>query len=332
MKDRIGINGLRNIVETEARNLGRKIYRTASTEYTHSTPVFDPLQNKALISPEKDQEGYWIGGPSLLKDGEEILLYYRLRDPYRRGWKSVIARTQDGEKFEEINSFTAEEFNSHSLEGGALQKKDGKYTLYISYHEKSTGQWKIDRIKSDTVEGLSSEEREELDLSTGFSHVKDPVVDGEDLIVHTASKNFTQHGNFRVKNPEEALEVEKIEFDDDSPEGRITSTLEVKGEKYYFYDWLASIIFTGEEKAKIGLEKDGKIQGLMPGRKAIGSSSGTNSLRYVKTVEVDDEVWFYYEKSMAGKGHELCMAKMSKQEVKERLNSLDKPVNKEKVE
>ncbi|WEL23860.1 hypothetical protein [Candidatus Nanohalovita haloferacivicina] len=332
MKDRIGMNSLRNIVETEVRNLGRKIYGTVSTEYTHSTPVFDPIQNKALMTPEKDQEGYWIGGSSILKDGEEILLYYRLRDPYRRGWKSVIAKTCDGEKFEEINSFTAEEFNSHSLEGGALQKKDGEYILYISYHEKTSGQWKIDRIKSETVEGLNSEKREELDLSTGFTHVKDPVVDGEDLIVHTASKNFTRHGNFRVKNPEGEPEIEKIEFTDESPEGRITSTLQISGEKYYFYDWLPSIIFTGEEKTKIGVEQDGKIQGLMSGRTAIGSSSGTNSLRYVKTVEVNGELWFYYEKSMAGKGHELCMVKMSKQEVKERLDSLKKSVNKEKVE
>lgn len=321
MKSLPHINGLRNLIETSARKYGRKIYSLTRKEFEHSTPIFYPLKNKDLISPETDEEGYWIGGPSVLKDGDEIYVYYRLRDPYRRGWKSVIAKTEDGENLEKINKITAEEFEAHSLEGGALQKKDGKYILYISYHEKSSGQWKIDRIKSDTVEGLESSEREQMELATGFTHVKDPVIDGEELIVHTASKNFVKHANFRVKNPSTDPEVEKIEFTNETSPGRITSVLELDGEKYWFYDWLPSMIFTGEEKTKIGVEKDGKIEGLMPGRKAIGSSSGTCSLRYVKVIEVKDEIWFYYEKSMPGKGHELCVNKMNIDEVLENLRN-----------
>ncbi|QKQ98925.1 hypothetical protein GKQ38_05420 [Candidatus Nanohaloarchaea archaeon] len=322
---KIHVNGVRNLIETKARSAGRKLYSILLQEHENESPLFDPLENTSLLTPDVDGEGYWVGGPSPFYDEEkdELYIYYRLRDPYRRGWKSVIAKTQDGEELEEVKELTAEEFEAHSLEGGALQKKDGEYILYISYHEKSSGQWKIDRTKSDTVEGLKADNREEMDLTTGFTHVKDPVVDGDDIIVHTASKNFLDHGNFRVENPSTDPEVEKIEFADESSSGRITSTLELRDQKYFFYDWLPSIIFTGEEKTKIGKAEEGEIEDLMPGRKAIGSASGTKSLRYVKAVEVDEEIWFYYEKSMPGKGHELCIYKMDKASVTDKLEELD---------
>jgi len=319
-------NGIRNLIETQTRNTGRKIYSKTFNETEFIQNFLSSEQETTLKIPEKDSEGHWIGGPSSFYDSEEdeLYLYYRLRNPYKRGWKAVIARVREGRNLETVTEFYSKNFDAHSLEGGTLRKEDGQYVLYISYHEKSAGRWKIDRIKADTVSELSAEKRENFELPVNYTHVKDPVIADGELVVHTASRYFNRHSNFVVKNIKSDVEVEEVKFSEESSPGRITSTLELDGEKFYFYDWLKSIIFTGEEKTKIGVEKDGEIQSILPGLKAVGSETGTRSLRYIKNIEIEDEIWFFYEKSMPGKGHKLCLNKMETSEVKKELDRLTK--------
>ena len=306
-------NGLRNLVETEARSAGRKIYSALYSQPSCFNPLFSPSENTELLAPEVDEEGYWVGGPSPFYDEEtdEVYVYYRLRDPYRRGWKAVIAVLKDGE-LEEVASFYSEELSAHSLEGGALNREDGEYVLYISYHEKSSGLWKIDKFTANKIESLKSENSEELDISSEKAHMKDPVIHDGELIVHTASKNFFSHSNVRVKERGNKLVTEDINFKRDKAGGRVTSILEKDEEEFYFYDWIPSIIFTGEEKSRIGKMTDDGIEALNHDT-VMSSEHGTQSLRYVKPVKVDDEIWFFYEKSMPGKGHALALDKMEKE-------------------
>lgn len=321
---KLHVNGLRNLIETEARSVGRKIYSTLFSQPDSFNPLFSPSENTELLTPDVDEEGYWVGGPSPFYDEEsdEVYLYYRLRDPYRRGWKAVIARLE-GEELEEVASFYSEDFSAHSLEGGALHKEDGEYILYISYHEKSSGLWKIDRIAAEDIEGLKAENSEDIEIPSEKAHAKDPVIHNGDLIVHTASRNFFNHSNIKVKGGS-GLEAENIRFKRDTADGRITSILEKDGEAFYFYDWLPSIIFTGEENSRIGRMTEEGIEALIQD-KVMRSEHGAKSLRYVKPIEVKDEIWFFYEKSMPGRGHALSLDKMEKEEALALLEIYVKP-------
>ena len=311
---KLHVNGLRNLIETEARSVGRKIYSTLFSQPDSFNPLFSPSENTELLTPDVDEEGYWAGGPSPFydEDTDEVYVYYRLRDPYRRGWKAVIAKVKDGEELEEVASFYSEEFLAHSLEGGALNREDGEYVLYISYHERGSGLWKIDKITANEIESLKSENSEELDISSEKAHMKDPFIHNGELIVHTASKNFFSHSNVRVKERGNNLVTEDIKFKRGKAGGRVTSILEKDEEEFYFYDWIPSIIFTGEEKSRIGRMTEDGIEALNHDS-TMSSEHGTQSLRYVKPVEVDEEIWFFYEKSMPGKGHALALDKMEKE-------------------
>ena len=318
------LNGLRNLIETEARYLGRKSYSVLSEPPSDNTQLFDPSESKVLLSPEKDSEGHWVGGASPFYDEEnnKTYLYYRLRDPYKRGWKSVIAGVE-GNELNTLAEFYSEEFSAHSLEGAALTKENQNYSLFISYHEKSSGRWKIDKLTADSVSKLESATRETVEISPSKFHVKDPIIYEGEIIVHAASKYFFTISNLAVEKPYSSSEPEEVLFRRGTSGLRVTSILDIGDETFYFYDWHPSIIFTGEEKAKIGRLEDGRIKGLMPDS-AITSEDGTGSLRYVKAIKVEDEVWFFYEKSAPGKSHELALHKMSLQEAKNRLTGLSK--------
>ena len=49
--------------------------------------LFDPEAGELVLTPEAPGAGYWVGAPSVLRDGADVILTYRRRRP--RGMAST---------------------------------------------------------------------------------------------------------------------------------------------------------------------------------------------------------------------------------------------------
>src|SRR3984957_3072391 len=86
---------------------------------TDLVPVPDPAAATIVQDPLGKGPGHWAGGPSaaLGPDGA-IYLAYRFRRPFGegRGFLNVVARSEDGERFQTLAELDRKEFHCESLE------------------------------------------------------------------------------------------------------------------------------------------------------------------------------------------------------------------------
>jgi len=73
----------------------------------------------------------WAGSPGAALDADcRVLLAYRLR--YREGASTVVARSDDGERFETLATLRDEQFGAMSMERPALVRTEtGRWRLYV---------------------------------------------------------------------------------------------------------------------------------------------------------------------------------------------------------
>ena len=80
--------------------------------------------------------GCWAGAPSAARaDDGAVLLAYRLRDAERRGAEVVLARAEDGERFETIGRLDKDRFGAESLERPALVRTDAGWRIYVELRD-----------------------------------------------------------------------------------------------------------------------------------------------------------------------------------------------------
>ena len=117
----------------------------------------------------------WAGSPGAALDGEGgVLLAYRLR--YTEGATTVVARSDDGERFETLASLTDKQFGAMSMERPALVRTDSGWRLYVCCATPGSKHWWIDALDADDPAGFES--AEPLTAFPGGEHwaVKDPIV------------------------------------------------------------------------------------------------------------------------------------------------------------
>src|SRR5215468_5030100 len=88
-----------------------------------------------VVGPPSRGPGNWAGAPSAVCAGDVVWLAYRLRRPDAegRGYANVIARSEDGVRFEEVARLTSDEFGAASLERPALvMRPGGGWRIYVS--------------------------------------------------------------------------------------------------------------------------------------------------------------------------------------------------------
>jgi hypothetical protein len=136
-------------------------------------------RSSVVVPPPSSSEGYWAGGPhALLRDGT-YWLAYRLRRPVGRGrgFANVVARSDDGERFQTVAVVHQETFSAESLERPALEvADDGKWRLYVSCATPGTAHWRVDLIESETPEGLAAGRPRTVLPGGDRMAVKDPVI------------------------------------------------------------------------------------------------------------------------------------------------------------
>src|SRR5664279_964053 len=85
------------------------------------TRVLASNEAETVVAPPGDGEGFWAGGPSAVWSAGAFWLAYRLRRPIDqgRGYANVVARSDDGVRFESVATLTSVEFGAALIDGTA---------------------------------------------------------------------------------------------------------------------------------------------------------------------------------------------------------------------
>jgi hypothetical protein len=117
----------------------------------------------------------WAGSPgAALGDDGAIFLAYRLR--YSEGASTVVARSEDGERFETLSTLTNEQFGAMSMERPALVRTEGGWRLYVCCATPNSKHWWIDSLDADDPSDFDSAERRTPFPGDEHTAVKDPIV------------------------------------------------------------------------------------------------------------------------------------------------------------
>jgi hypothetical protein len=107
----------------------------------------------AVPAPDEGPQR-WAGAPTAQLDTDRTtLLAYRVRGD---GDRVVLARSEDGVRFDTITELTAKALDVAMVERAALVRTATLWRLYISCAEPGTKGWWIGLLESRGLEGLPS--------------------------------------------------------------------------------------------------------------------------------------------------------------------------------
>jgi len=127
----------------------------------------------------------WVGSPSAIRVGNEIVIAYRLRDPERRGYAVEVARSADGVHFRTLVSISKEQMDCESLERPALIRTSaGSWRLYLSCATAGSKHWRVELIEAAAPEEFDPAHSRVVLPGDSTLAVKDPVIVERDGLWH----------------------------------------------------------------------------------------------------------------------------------------------------
>src|SRR3954452_17426188 len=132
-----------------------------------------------VVGPPDSRPGSWAGAPSAIEHDGKIYLAYRLRSPVGegRGFRNVVAVSEDGVAFRELCHVDRERFGADSLERPALVRTpDGRWRLYVSCATPDSKHWRVDVLEADDPALLGAADPVTVLPGDETVGVKDPVV------------------------------------------------------------------------------------------------------------------------------------------------------------
>jgi len=123
--------------------------------------------------------GNWAGAASAVLHEGTYWLTWRVRRPLTegRGVTVVVARSEDGESFEQVAEVHRDAFGCESFERPVLVPlPGGGWRLYLSCATYDSKHWWVDSLTADTPEALAEGHREVVLPGDHLTAVKDPVV------------------------------------------------------------------------------------------------------------------------------------------------------------
>jgi hypothetical protein len=282
---------------------------------------WDPEAGVTVLEPPGRGRGWWAGCPSVLDDGDRVLLAYRLRRPRGldddRGYECRIAASTDGVRFDDVWSVTKGELRSTSMERLCLRRVGGRYLLYVSYEHPDDGRWRIDVCAAERPDAFDVRDARTVltPAATETDAVKDPYVVrvGDELLMYV-STFLTAAGpaptSLAVSTDGVAYEWRGTVFDVgagwDGYQARLSAVVPTRDGYVGFYDGAGSPDEDTEERLGLAVSDDGRtwdrVSVAVPW---LVSPHASGSLRYPDVLVRDGEWWVYYEYARADGSHEL---------------------------
>lgn len=278
---------------------------------------------QVVVEPEDARPGSWAGGPSAqLVDGTWWLAY-RLRRPVGegRGFGNVLARSEDGVRFEPVAALGKDRFGAESLERPALVRTpEGRWRLYVSCATPGTKHWRVDLLEADDVAGLATATPRTVLPGSDLTAVKDPVVrhDGEQWHLWASVHPLDDPGATDRMTTEHATSADGVEWTwrgtalAGTPGGwdargvRFTAVVLDGSRTWAVYDGRATAEENWEERTGLAVH-DGELGfRAADGGPLLESPHPPGGLRYADVVALPEggARWFY-EATRADGAHEL---------------------------
>jgi hypothetical protein len=139
---------------------------------TGHAPVAVPAPGQGL--------GYWAGSPAAALDEDgTIVLAYRLREGAGTEGRAatVVARSEDGERFDTVAVLEKTRFGAMSMERPSIVRTEtGRWRLYVCSAQIGSKHWWIDVLEADDPAGFADADARTVFPGDERTAVKDPIV------------------------------------------------------------------------------------------------------------------------------------------------------------
>jgi hypothetical protein len=288
----------------------------------------EPERSVVAIPPPGDGPGYWAGAPSAVLADGVIYLAYRLRRPIGegRGYAVVVARSDDGVRFETLLTITKEQMDTESLERPRLVRTpEGRWRLYLSCATHGTKHWRVELLEAADPAGFDPRRAQVVLPGDPKTAVKDPVILYEDGIWHlwaschplTDPDDTDRMVTDYATSPDgvnwswHGTALERREGSWDSRGVRVTA-VRFTGEAgrdrsvVAYYDGRASAAENYEERTGIAIGVDPAALTALGDRPRAVSPYGGGGLRYLEILSLPEgRRRLYYEMTRPDGAHEL---------------------------
>ncbi len=281
-------------------------------------------ESAVVIEAPEPGAGAWAGGPSAVLSESGFHLAYRLRRPVGqgRGFANVLARSDDGLRFETVGVLDKDTFGAESLERPAIVRTpEGRWRAYVSAATPGSYHWRVDVLESATYEGLATAQPRTVLPGSDLLAVKDPVV------LHAGGRWHLWASVHPLEDDAstDRMTTEHATSDDgiawtwhgtalgprpgawDARGVRITAVVLDGARAVAYYDGRATAQENWEERTGLahGSGPLGRFTQVGSGP-ALASPHAPHGLRYVSVLDLPDgSRRFYYEATRADGAHEL---------------------------
>jgi hypothetical protein len=306
--------------------LGKGSDDMVSTTVTSADLPLPSLRNSVVVVPPPASEaGSWAGAPTAYVADGLVYLAYRLRRPIGagRGYRNVVAVSEDGVSFRELCAIDREQFGAESLERPAITRgTDGRWRLYVSCATPDSKHWRVDVLEAASVADLAGASPTTVLPGSADAGVKDPVIvlhedrwhlwasvhplerwdDADRMSIDYATSDdglaWTWHGTVLRGRPGTW-----------DARGVRPAAAVVKGDELLMaYDGRASADENWEERTGLAAGSwtgngFGNLQSTSD--EPLGSGLAGGGLRYLSVVETSRGTRLYYEYTRGDGAHEL---------------------------
>ena len=291
-----------------------------------TVPLPSVEEGRVVVPAPGGGPGNWAGAPHALLDDNVYWLSYRVRraiGPERdqtRGVETVVARSEDGQRFEAVATIERQGFGTDSFERPCLVRRpDGGWRLYVCCATPGSKHWWIEAIDADDPADLPAGERAVVFPGTAALAVKDPIVEvssGGAWRAWICCHPLTEPGEEDRMTTAHATSVDGLSWDWhgdvlhptpgtwDQRGARMTTILSAEP-LIVLYDGRASAEDNWFERTGIARERDGVLAADQDGPAATSPHSD-GALRYASAVPLPDgRTRFYFEAARPDGAHDL---------------------------
>jgi len=283
-------------------------------------------QGRVVVPAPGPGPGNWAGAPHAILDDGVYWLSYRTRlatGPERdqtRGVETVVARSEDGERFETVATIARDAFDTDSFERPCLVRRpQGGWRLYVCCATPASKHWWIEAIDADDPAGLPAGERTVAFPGSAALAVKDPIVEvggAGEWRAWICCHPLTEPGEEDRMTTAYATSADGLSWDWhgdvlrptpgtwDQRAARMTTVLS-REPLVVLYDGRASAAENWFERTGIARGRDGALAADPDGPAAMSPYSD-GGLRYASAVPLPDgRTRFYFEAARPDGAHDL---------------------------